>query len=74
MALVPLVPVGVALAWIDLHTRLLPSRIVLPATAYAVLVALVLWGVSGDHDDVLRVAAESADAMGALLARLVRRL
>jgi len=27
-----------------------------------------------DHDDVLRVAAESADAMGALLARLVRRL
>jgi len=27
-----------------------------------------------DHEDVLRVAAESADAMGALLARLVRRL
>jgi purine-nucleoside phosphorylase len=27
-----------------------------------------------DHEDVLRVAAASADAMGALLARLVRRL
>lgn len=27
-----------------------------------------------DHEDVLRVAAESADAMGGLLARLVRRL
>ncbi len=33
VALVPLVPVGVVLAWIDWHTRLLPSRIVLPATA-----------------------------------------
>lgn len=31
-------------------------------------------GAALDHDDVLRVAAESADAMGALLARLVRRL
>jgi leader peptidase (prepilin peptidase)/N-methyltransferase len=56
VALVPLVPVGVTLAWVDLHTRLLPSRIVLPATAYAVVVALVLWAVSGDHDDVLRAA------------------
>ena len=54
VALVPLVPVGVALAWIDWHTRLLPSRIVLPATAYALAVAVVLWAVSGDHDDVLR--------------------
>jgi purine-nucleoside phosphorylase len=31
-------------------------------------------GEALDHEDVLRVAAESADAMGALLARLVRRL
>ena len=31
-------------------------------------------GESLDHTDVLKVAAESADAMGALLARLVRRL
>jgi leader peptidase (prepilin peptidase) / N-methyltransferase len=54
VAVLPLVPVSVALAFIDLHTRLLPSRIVLPATAYALVVALVLWAVSGDHDDVLR--------------------
>jgi purine-nucleoside phosphorylase len=31
-------------------------------------------GAELDHEDVLRVAAESADAMGGLLARLVRRL
>lgn len=53
-ALVPLTPVCVALAWIDWHTRLLPSRIVLPATAYALLVALVLWPVTGSADDLVR--------------------
>jgi leader peptidase (prepilin peptidase)/N-methyltransferase len=63
VALVPLVPVGVALAVVDWHTRLLPSRIVLPATAYVVVVGLVLWGASGDHDDVLRAA------VGLLVAR-----
>jgi leader peptidase (prepilin peptidase)/N-methyltransferase len=65
VALVPLVPTCVALAVVDWHTRLLPSRIVLPATAYALVVALVLWGVSGDHDDVLRAA------IGLLVARSV---
>ena len=54
VALVPLVPVCVALAVIDWHTRLLPTRIVLPATAYVVLVALVGWGISGDRDDLVR--------------------
>jgi len=56
VAVVPLVPVCVTLAVVDWHTRLLPSRIVLPATAYALVVALVLWAVSGDHTDVLRAA------------------
>ena len=42
LALVPLVPVCVVLAWVDWHTRLLPSRIVLPATAYALVVAWLL--------------------------------
>jgi leader peptidase (prepilin peptidase) / N-methyltransferase len=56
VALVPLVPVCVALAVIDWHTRLLPTRIVLPATAYAVVVALVLWPVSGDAEDLVRAA------------------
>jgi leader peptidase (prepilin peptidase)/N-methyltransferase len=54
VALVPLVPVCVVLAWIDWHTRLLPSRIVLPATAYALVVALVLWPVTGSADDLVR--------------------
>lgn len=56
VALVPLVPVCVALAVIDWHTRLLPSRIVLPATVYVLLVALIGWGVTGDHDDLVRAA------------------
>ncbi|GAA1475637.1 hypothetical protein GCM10009623_00830 [Nocardioides aestuarii] len=54
VGLVPLVPVGVVLAWVDWHTRLLPSRIVLPATAYALAVALVLWPLTGSADDLVR--------------------
>ncbi len=54
VALVPLVPVCVLLAVVDWHTRLLPSRVVLPATAYAIAVAVVLWLVTGDADNVVR--------------------
>lgn len=54
LVLVPLVPAAVALAVIDWHTRLLPSRIVLPATAYALLVALVGWLVTQQPDDMVR--------------------
>jgi leader peptidase (prepilin peptidase)/N-methyltransferase len=56
VALVPLAPVCVALAVVDWHTRLLPSRIVLPATGYVLLVGLVLWPVTGDSDDLVRAA------------------
>ena len=56
VALVPLVPVCIALAAVDWHTRLLPSRIVLPATAYALVVALVLWPVADRGADALRAA------------------
>ena len=56
VALVPLIPVCVALAVVDWHTRLLPTRIVLPATAYVLVVALVGWGISGDHGDLVRAA------------------
>ncbi|QZY30501.1 prepilin peptidase [Nocardioides coralli] len=56
VALLPVVPVCTALAVIDWHTRLLPSRIVLPATAYGVVVGLLGWALSGDHTDVLRAA------------------
>jgi leader peptidase (prepilin peptidase) / N-methyltransferase len=54
VALVPLAPVCVALALVDWHTRLLPTRIVLPATGYAVVVAVVGWAVTQDHEDLLR--------------------
>lgn len=56
VALVPVVPACVALAVVDWHTRLLPSRIVLAATTYAGVVALLLWPVTGDHRDLLRAA------------------
>ncbi len=54
VALVPVVPACVALAVVDWHTRLLPKRIVLPATAYSLVVALVLWPLTGDQADLLR--------------------
>ena len=62
VVLAPLVPTCAALAVVDWHTRLLPSRIVLPATAYAVVAGLAGWAVSGDHSDVLRAAIGLAAA------------
>ncbi len=56
VALVPLVPTCVSLAFVDWHTRLLPSRIVLPATTYAAIVALLLWPLTGDYHDLVRAA------------------
>ncbi|QYJ05203.1 A24 family peptidase [Nocardioides panacisoli] len=50
----PLVPVGVLLAWVDWHTRLLPRVVVLPATAYALAFGLVRWPLTGDHAELLR--------------------
>jgi leader peptidase (prepilin peptidase) / N-methyltransferase len=48
-----LVPPGVVLAYVDLRTRMLPNRLVFPA--YAVVVPLALLGrpVSGDWDGVV---------------------
>lgn len=50
--LVPLVPVAVALSYIDWHTRLLPRLVVLPATLVAV-VAVVAVGLATDDRDAL---------------------
>jgi leader peptidase (prepilin peptidase) / N-methyltransferase len=50
----PVVPVGIAIAVIDWRTRLIPTRLVLPATAYVVLAGLVIWAVTGDRTDLLR--------------------
>ncbi|HEX6150191.1 A24 family peptidase [Nocardioides sp.] len=65
VVLVPLVPVCVALSFIDWHTRLLPAVIVLPATAYAVLAGLAGWPLTGDPDDLVRAA------LGLVIARSV---
>ena len=47
-------PACVALAFVDWHTRLLPSRIVLPATGAVLALLAVEWAVTGDHDAPLR--------------------
>ena len=54
LLLLPLVPVGVALAVVDWRTRLLPSRIVLPATAVGLVLVGVVWLVDRDTDAVVR--------------------
>ncbi len=63
VVLVPLVPVCVALSFIDWHTKLLPTRLVLPATAYALLGAVVGWAVTQQTDDLVRAL------LGLLVAR-----
>ena len=50
--LVPLVPIGVALSVVDWHTRLLPRRIVVPATLATILLVVVV-GLATDQRDHL---------------------
>jgi leader peptidase (prepilin peptidase) / N-methyltransferase len=56
VGLLLLVPVCLALAVVDLRTRLLPRVVVLPATGVLVLLAVVEALVTGDHEDLLRSA------------------
>lgn len=53
----PLIPVGVALGYIDWRTRLLPRLLVLPATAGVVLVVVGIVVTTGDTDLGLRALA-----------------
>jgi leader peptidase (prepilin peptidase)/N-methyltransferase len=48
LVLLPLVPVGVALAIIDWRTRLLPTRLIAPSYAVTVVTILLAW-LLGDH-------------------------
>ncbi|WP_395691595.1 prepilin peptidase [Nocardioides sp.] len=58
--LLPLVPLGVALAVVDLRTRLLPTAVVWPTFAMvAVLTAATAW-LAGDADALLRGWAGAA--------------
>ncbi|KRF36149.1 prepilin peptidase [Nocardioides sp. Soil805] len=52
--LVPLVPVTVALSWIDWHTRLLPRVVVLPATLAAVVAVVAVGLATGERDALVR--------------------
>ena len=54
LVLVPLVPVCVALSVIDWRTKLLPTRLVLPATGLALVAAVVGWAVTQQTDDLVR--------------------
>ncbi|UMG92638.1 A24 family peptidase [Nocardioides sp. TF02-7] len=50
----PLVPVGTLLGYVDWRTRLLPSVVVLPATALALGYGLARWAATGDSDELVR--------------------
>jgi len=52
--LVPLVPVGVALAIVDWRTRLLPTRVISPSYVLVVAGVLVGWVATRDTDDLVR--------------------
>jgi leader peptidase (prepilin peptidase)/N-methyltransferase len=57
LVVLPLVPIGVALAVIDWRTRLLPTRLIAPAYAVTVVAVLVAWLVdSRDAQDLGRTA------------------
>lgn len=50
----PLVPAGVLLAYVDWQTTYLPTRIIAPSYAVAIVTILIAGLASGDHDDLLR--------------------
>jgi leader peptidase (prepilin peptidase) / N-methyltransferase len=52
--LVPLVPVAVALSFVDWHTRLLPRLVVLPATLATVVAMLAVGLATGERDALVR--------------------
>ena len=62
--LLPLVPIGVLLAVVDLHTRLLPRAVVSGAVVLALTAALVLWPVSGGPDQLVRAVVGLALGFG----------
>lgn len=66
--LLVLVPPGVVLAYVDLRTRMLPNRLVFPAYAVLVPLALLSRPVTGDWDGVVGAALGWAVGGGFFLA------
>lgn len=54
LLVLPLAPIGAALALVDLRCRLLPSRLILPTLALALAYGVVAWPLSGSADDLVR--------------------
>lgn len=63
LVLVPLVPLGYALAVIDAQTRRIPSRLVVPATLAVAAALVVEWAMAGDLEVLARAG------VGLVLAR-----
>lgn len=61
----PTVPVGVLLGYVDLRTRLLPKIVVVPATIAAIVLVAVCAAVTGDSQALVRAL------LGLVLARSV---
>ncbi|MGH4000625.1 MAG: prepilin peptidase, partial [Pseudonocardiaceae bacterium] len=66
VGLVPLVPVGVALAYVDARRQLLPTRIVAPATLAAAVLVVLEAGITQDVSGLVQAAVGWAVAGGAL--------
>ncbi|WP_426246406.1 prepilin peptidase [Nocardioides sp. LHG3406-4] len=56
LVVLPLVPIGVALALVDWRTRLLPTRIIAPTYALVIVCVLVVWAITGGTGDLTRAA------------------
>lgn len=56
VVLLPLVPIGVALAVVDWHTTLLPTRVIAPTYGLVVASALLAGALDADRDPVVRAA------------------
>jgi leader peptidase (prepilin peptidase)/N-methyltransferase len=68
LVLLPLVPVGAALALVDLRTRLLPSRLVWPALLAAVLLGCVAGALAGEPVAVARASVAAVAVFAAFFA------
>lgn len=52
--LLPLVPLGVALGYVDLRIRLLPTRLIAPAYGWVAIAVLATGLIQGDPDRIVR--------------------
>lgn len=73
VVLVPLMPLGYTLAVIDARTRLLPRRLVVPATLAVVAALVVEWVTTGDLEVLVRCRCRARDRQDGVLGAVVLR-